>query len=56
MKEGEKEENDWRILLTFSSKKVAKSSGVREEGGLRGEDKILKSLRGLDDDASSFSL
>ena len=55
------EENDWRILFTFSSKKVTKSSGVREEGGggeggLRREEKILNSLRGSGTDSSSFLL
>lgn len=55
------EGKDWRILSTFSSKKVTKSSGVREEGGgggggLRREEKMLKSLRGSDADASSFPL
>lgn len=55
------EGKDWRILSTFFSKKMTKSSGVREEGGgggggLRREEKMLKSLCGLDADVSSFSL
>ena len=55
------EEKDWRILFTVSSKKMTKSSRVREEGGggeggLRREEKILKSLRGSDTHSSSFLL
>lgn len=52
---------DWRIFATFSSKKVTKSSGVRVVGGggvggFRRDEKMVKSLRGLDAESSSFFL
>ena len=52
---------DWWITLTFSPKKVTKSSEVREEGGgrigeLRREEKMLKSWHGSNADVSSFPL